>query len=384
MHSIQVGFLRFGGPILAPALGFFLLVLPAAAWGQGASTVQNPTVSFTTPGTKQVTLRSCNSLGCTTVVKNVNVLDPKPHVVSVASVPPVVALGSTVTLSAQTTGRPALTHRWRISNALVNIVLTGNPVAWNTLVPGIGSYQVQLEVQNADGLTTAAPFPVQIALATFADVPVDYWAWRFIEGLYASGISRGCGGIPLQFCPGSLITRAEMSVMLVRGIHGSGFLPPTATGRFADVPPSYWAANFIEQLATDGVSGGCGGSPPQFCPDDTSTRAQIAVFLLRARHGGTYQPPPPPPAPSSRTCRPAIGPRPGSSSSGPRESPPAAAARLPSSARSLPCRGIRSRSSSSAPSAFPPRNPPARSVWPPLLALPSPPCRPAFSMTRPL
>src|SRR3954454_20063969 len=41
--------------------------------------------------------------------------------------------------------------------------------------------------------------------------------------------------------------------------------PPPATGtRFTDVPANYWAARFIEQLAADGVTSGCGG--PELLP----------------------------------------------------------------------------------------------------------------------
>jgi hypothetical protein len=152
---------------------------------------------------------------------------------------------------------------------------------------------LRLEVQNTNGLAVSASMPVQITQMTFADVPPAYWAWRYIEGLYASGISRGCGGVPLRYCPGNLISRAEMAVLLERASHGAAFIPPSATGIFADVPTSFWAADFVEQFYADRITGGCGGSPQKFCPNDSATRAQIAIFLLRAKHGGAYQPPPP-------------------------------------------------------------------------------------------
>ena len=43
-------------------------------------------------------------------------------------------------------------------------------------------------------LLQVSPAP---ATATFADVPTDYWAFRHIEALYASGITAGCGTNPL-------------------------------------------------------------------------------------------------------------------------------------------------------------------------------------------
>lgn len=124
---------------------------------------------------------------------------------------------------------------------------------------------------------------------TFADVPTDYWAYEFIESLFAAGITGGCGGN--NYCPENSVTRAQMAVFLLRSIYGGGYVPPPATGTvFNDVAASDFAAAFIEQFALEGITGGCGGN--NFCPNDNVTRAQMAVFLLRAREGPGYTPPP--------------------------------------------------------------------------------------------
>src|SRR5215212_1004286 len=60
---------------------------------------------------------------------------------------------------------------------------------------------------------------------------------------------------------------------------------------FSDVDMGYWAWNFIERLYTAGITGGCNVSPPQYCPESTVTRAQMAVFLERGIHGSSYSPP---------------------------------------------------------------------------------------------
>jgi ELWxxDGT repeat protein len=121
------------------------------------------------------------------------------------------------------------------------------------------------------------------------DVPVGHWAWRFIEAIAAAGLTGGCG--PEAFCPTSAVTRAEMAVFLVRAAHGDAFVPPPATGTvFTDVPAGFWAGPWIEQLAADGVTGGCGGG--QYCPGAQLSRAEMAVLLLRAAHGTGYLPPP--------------------------------------------------------------------------------------------
>lgn len=125
---------------------------------------------------------------------------------------------------------------------------------------------------------------------TFADVPPAYWAADSIEKLYQNGITLGCGTYPLLYCPENSTSRAQMAVFLLRSKHGSDYTPPAASGTmFADVPADYWAASWIEQLAAEGITSGCGGG--NFCPDADVTRAQMSIFLLRSKYGSTYTPP---------------------------------------------------------------------------------------------
>jgi len=124
----------------------------------------------------------------------------------------------------------------------------------------------------------------------FADVPLDYWANTFIERLYNAGITGGCSISPMMYCPEVYVTRAQMAVFLLRGEHGSAYTPPVATGTlFGDVPAGYWAGAWIEQLSAEGITGGCGNG--NYCPEAVVTRDQMAVFLLRAKHGSSYVPP---------------------------------------------------------------------------------------------
>ncbi|MBI3161614.1 MAG: S-layer homology domain-containing protein [Chloroflexi bacterium] len=124
----------------------------------------------------------------------------------------------------------------------------------------------------------------------FSDVPSTHWAADFIERLYNAGITGGCNSSPLMYCPESSVTRAQMAVFILRGMHGSTYTPPPANGTiFTDVPADYWAAAWVEQLAAEGITAGCGGG--NYCPEATVTRAQMAIFLLRGEHGSAYAPP---------------------------------------------------------------------------------------------
>ncbi|MEX0879782.1 MAG: S-layer homology domain-containing protein [Thermoanaerobaculia bacterium] len=114
----------------------------------------------------------------------------------------------------------------------------------------------------------------------FPDVPCSLVFAPWIEALAAAGITTGCGGG--NFCPDNLVTRRQMAVFLLKTKYGSGFVPPACTGIFDDVPcPTGPAVDFIEQLFNEQITGGCSVTPPLYCPDGTSTRGQMAVFIVK-------------------------------------------------------------------------------------------------------
>ena len=127
--------------------------------------------------------------------------------------------------------------------------------------------------------------------ADFLDVPGASPFHAPVEAISRDGITSGCGGG--NYCPTSSITRAQMAVFLLRAEHGGAYVPPPASGAvFADVSVSDFAANWIEQLYTEGVTGGCATGPLRYCPGSPVTRGQMAVFLLKIYHGSGYAPAP--------------------------------------------------------------------------------------------
>ena len=131
-------------------------------------------------------------------------------------------------------------------------------------------------VRATHGSTFIPPDPVGL----FNDVPTSHWAARYIEQLYADGITTGCNPALMLYCPADSVTRAQMAAFLLRAKYGKDFKPDPATGIFSDVPTSHWAAAWIEKLYADGITTGCGGG--KYCPEDKVTRAQMAAFLVRA------------------------------------------------------------------------------------------------------
>jgi hypothetical protein len=119
------------------------------------------------------------------------------------------------------------------------------------------------------------------ASGIFADVPTNHWAAAWIEQLASEGVTSGCSTSPKLFCPDSIVTRDQMAVFLLRAEHGTGYVPPTPAGIFADVPTSFWAASWIEQLTVENITGGCSTSPKLYCPASQVTRDQMAIFLVK-------------------------------------------------------------------------------------------------------
>jgi streptogramin lyase len=124
---------------------------------------------------------------------------------------------------------------------------------------------------------------------SFPDAPTSQQFYKFIENLFHNGITGGCGGG--NYCPDNPVTRAQMAVFLLKGEHGGGYVPPACSATvFTDEPcPGGLFVDWVNQLASEGITGGCGGG--NYCPTNTVTRGQMSAFLLKGEHGGSYVPP---------------------------------------------------------------------------------------------
>ena len=140
----------------------------AAAAFAGTSTATNPVVTFTSPGTKQVSLQACNSGGCNTAVKSVTVLNPMPAVASFDATPNPVMQGDVVHLTGVGNGAPVLTYTWRIldlSGAQV-ATLSGPSADWTVdVAPGL--YSVYIDLSNSHGVNTPAPAVVTVLISSY-------------------------------------------------------------------------------------------------------------------------------------------------------------------------------------------------------------------------
>jgi hypothetical protein len=77
-------------------------------------------------------------------------------------------------------------------------------------------------------------------------------------------------------------------------LHLGPFYLDATPGLFADVPVpgKEWMEPWIDAFYYAGITSGCGVNPLIYCPERVVTRAEMAVFVLRALQGIGYVPPP--------------------------------------------------------------------------------------------
>jgi hypothetical protein len=126
---------------------------------------------------------------------------------------------------------------------------------------------------------------------------------RYITVMVRRGYTQGCAStndLTLDFCPNDLVTRAQMSVFIIRAKMNNVF-PTTLSGAqqttpygdtfsfppvpyFTDVTPSdpVWGPYFpyIQEMRALAITGGT--SATTFSPGNNVTRKEIATFVVRA------------------------------------------------------------------------------------------------------
>jgi hypothetical protein len=143
-----------------------------------------------------------------------------------------------------------------------------------------GSANPQTASMGAPRLVTANFSTVP---AGFTDVaPADFF-YHAVNLMKARGITTGCSVAPLKYCPNDNVTRTQMAIFIVRAVVGGDTFSYSSTPYFADVPANAFGFAWIQKMFELGITAGCGGG--NYCPNDTVTRGQMAIFVTRARLG---------------------------------------------------------------------------------------------------
>src|SRR5688572_29523602 len=123
--------------------------------------------------------------------------------------------------------------------------VTATPTPTNTVTATATFMSSNTPTHTPENTTTATststftPTHTVNTSPIFEDVPYSYWANLSIERLYNAGITGGCSITPLNYCPETTVTRAQMAVFLERGMHGSSFVPPNVVPTFNDTAGNF-------------------------------------------------------------------------------------------------------------------------------------------------
>lgn len=137
-------------------------------------------VTFSSPGTKAVTLTVGNWSGTVQATQQVTVLDPNPSVTTLTITPPNPHRCQLVSFAASAAGRPPLSYAWQVLDAVDQPVanLAGTTAtSWTvpaTAVPGT-LFKAKLVVDNVEVPTgqRIEPFTVAPLAVSFAPIVVE-------------------------------------------------------------------------------------------------------------------------------------------------------------------------------------------------------------------
>jgi hypothetical protein len=144
-------------------------------------------------------------------------------------------------------------------------------------------------LENGDGTSSIVPGTIRydskgratgIAVRSGASGRASVLEAEPVEALFAPYVSGYAAG---SFGPQRPVTRAELAALLAKLTpvdNDTRTVGDRATA-FRDVPQAFWAAEAVERASAAGWMGG--KSDGRFSPNDSLTRAELAVVLVRWR-----------------------------------------------------------------------------------------------------
>jgi PKD repeat protein len=241
-----------------------VLCLSAAPAARAGTTNQtNPSVVFTTAGTKQVMLTACNPLGtCDSKTLSVEVLDPMPAVTGATALVVPAEVGQLVKLMGSGTGKPPLSFNWQVAPpAAPSFGFSGNTAWWDTTGLPPGLYTASLSISNSAG--SAVSLPVSVVLQTAQ--ATDYYTvnpCRVFDSRSGAALASGSNtvvNLAVAACGIPASARAVAGNLTVVNPDGEGYVslypgnypqPSTSTANF--VSGAVRGNSVVMPMATDG------------------------------------------------------------------------------------------------------------------------------------
>ena len=132
---------------------------------------------------------------------------------------------------------------------------------------------------SANGTSNGIVWAME-AGADFTAILHAYDATNLANELYNTSQTGQKPGGPVKFAPPT-IANGKVYVETASQLAVYGLLWP-----FDDVPNTNAFFKFINLLYQKGITGGCAADPLAYCPDSSTTRGEMAVFLITAMFGG--------------------------------------------------------------------------------------------------
>ncbi len=191
------------------------------------------------------------------------------------------------------------------SGASATVAIVATPGAVGTLTsnadvtssgldsnPGNDTSQVQTTVTTCPFPTPTITAPVSVppqasGFAASASSGAGHTATWSLTG--SGAITGGQGTAAIAFDSGDPGTTMLFGVVDSLGACESAQGSAAVSVDFLDVPPANGFHDFVNTVARNGVTAGCGSG--NYCPGDPVTRAQMAVFLLKSALGSDHTPP---------------------------------------------------------------------------------------------
>jgi len=126
-------------------------------------------------------------------------------------------------------------------------------------------------------------FTVYQVGSSFIDDPQNALT-PYINAMSVAGITHGCNGSSAYYCISDPVTRSAMAVFIIRALYGDTF-DYTQTPYFTDVPPEYGAFSYIQKFRDVNITQVTG----TYDINGIVTRSQMAVFIVRALYGDSFE-----------------------------------------------------------------------------------------------
>jgi uncharacterized repeat protein (TIGR02543 family) len=190
------------------------------------STSQDPTVTYNTPGTYDVTLTATNSAGSDTETKTnyITVTSPQPPVADFTASSTSISAGDSISFTDQSTNNPT-SWSWTFEGGSPGSSTAQNPssITYNT----VGTFNVTLIATNAQGSDTETKVDyITVAEKPYCTSSAGNQGYEYIAGVAVADLNNSSGASPytdFTYLAANVTQDASVSVSLTPGFTGSSY-----------------------------------------------------------------------------------------------------------------------------------------------------------------